>query len=291
MRDQAYKLRILANRQQPEQATAVSGPRVIAITSGKGGVGKTNISVNLGLALAMMGKRVVLFDADLGLANGEVLLGVAPKYSLFDALFGDKAIEDIVVTAPYKMRLISGGSGIQELANLDRAQQARVVEMLSYFKDSTDYLLIDTGAGINKSVLGFLAASQEVLVVVTPEPTSLTDAYSLIKVLSRYKLHDKVYLVVNRVTGDKDAQQAARKIKLVAKKFLGFNIEHIGSVAEDAAVLRAVRNQQPFIIAEPNAGSSKSVEQLARLLANEDLDAVKSGAIDGFFGRLMRLFG
>lgn len=292
MRDQAHKLRMLAKRRTPPPIVdVISGPRVIAVTSGKGGVGKTNLAVNLGLALAKMGKRIVLFDADLGLSNGEVLLGVSPRFSLYDALYAGKGIEDIVTKVAYGMRLVSGGSGIQELANLDRAQRSRIVEMLTYFRDSTDYLLIDTGAGISKNVLGFVAAAQEVIVVVTPEPTSLTDGYSLIKVLSRYRVHEKVYLVVNRVKGETDAAQTARKIQLVAKKFLGFEIEHIGSVYDDPAVPRAVRNQQPFVLTEPHSLPSREVEELARFFTRDDRQTEGAKAIEGFFGRLLKLFG
>lgn len=291
MRDQAYKLRLLARHRTPAVTRVAGGPRVIAVTSGKGGVGKSNLSVNLGLALARRGRRVVLFDADLGLSNGEVLLGVTPRFNLYDVLYADKSMKDIVTTVAYNMRLVSGGSGIQELANLDRAQRARIVEMMNYFRDSTDFLLIDTGAGINRNVLGFVAAAPEVIVVVTPEPTSLTDGYSLVKVLSRHRLHEKVYLVVNRVRGEAEARQTARKIQLVAGKFLDFEVQHIGSVDEDPAVPRAVRNQQPFVLAEPEAAPSRDVEALARFFAADERPAAGTPAIDGFFGRLLRLFG
>ncbi len=163
------------------------GPRAIAVASGKGGVGKTSLSVNLALCLAKMGLKVTLFDADLGLANAEVLLGLFPSFSLYEVLYGDKTIEEITVQGPLGINVVSGGSGCLEMANLDHARRQRLLKMFNQFSGPDDIIIIDNGAGINKNVLGFVAAAGEVIIVVTPDPTSLTDAYALIKVLDNFK--------------------------------------------------------------------------------------------------------
>jgi flagellar biosynthesis protein FlhG len=260
---------------------------VIAVTSGKGGVGKTNLSVNLGITLARMGKRVFLFDADLGLANVEVLLGLTPAYTLYDVLYRGKRLEDIVVSGPFDLQIIPGGAGMQELANLDSSQRARLIDMLSYLR-TAEFLLIDTGAGISRSVLGFVAAAQEVFLVVTPEPTSLTDAYSLIKILARHKVHDEISLIVNRATGEHEATEAAAKLQLVCRKFLKFTVRHIGSIVEDQVVVRAVKNQEPFVVTEPNSPAAREVQNIARYLLSGTLSP--PGAVDSFISRLFRLF-
>jgi flagellar biosynthesis protein FlhG len=289
MRDQAHKLRSLAHRViRPQVRVGPAVTRVIVITSGKGGVGKTNLAVNLGLTLARMQKRVLLFDADLGLANIDVLLGLAPALTLYDVLYRGKRLEDIVVTAPFDMQIIPGGAGIQELANLDNSQRARLIDMLSYLR-TAEFLLIDTGAGISRNVLGFVAAAQEVILVVTPEPTALTDAYGLIKILARYKVHSEISLVVNRVTGDREAGQAAAKLQLVCGKFLNFTVRHIGSIGEDPMVVRAVKNQEPFVLVEPNSVAARDVQSIARYLLSGDVQTA-TGAVDNFISRLVRLF-
>jgi|Deesub1362A_J573_1020465.scaffolds.fasta_scaffold00029_32 flagellar biosynthesis protein FlhG len=289
MRDQAYKLRTLAHRViRPRVQVDPTITRVIAITSGKGGVGKTNLSVNLGLALARMGKRVFLFDADLGLANVEVLLGLNPPHTLYDVLYRGKRLEDVVVTGPFNLQIIPGGTGIQELANLDSSQRERLIDMLSYLR-TAEFLLIDTGAGISRSVLGFVAAAREVILVVTPEPTSLTDAYSLIKILARYKVHSEIGLVINRAASEREAAEAAVKLQLVCGKFLRFTVRHIGSIAEDPVVIRAVKNQEPFVLVEPNSVAAREVEAIARYLLSGEIQPA-AGAVDSFIGRLFRLF-
>lgn len=289
MRDQAHNLRSLAHGIiRPRVELDPAATRVIAITSGKGGVGKTNLTVNLGLALARTSRRVFLLDADLGLANIDVLLGLTPTHSLYDVLYGVKRLEDIVVTGPFDVQVIPGGAGIQELANLDSAQRARLINMLSYLR-TADFLLIDTGAGISRNVLGFVAAAREVVLVVTPEPTSLTDAYSLIKILARHKVHSEVSLVVNRAASEHEAEQAAAKMQLVCGEFLKFTVRHIGSIGEDPAVVRAVKNQEPFITAAPNSVAARDVQNLARYFLSGQIQAT-TGAVDSFIGRLFRLF-
>ena len=271
------------------------GSRVIAVSSGKGGVGKTSLVVNLAITLAAMNQRVVIFDADLGLANAEVLLGITPLNTLFDCLYGDKDIEDIIIPGPPGVKLVSGGSGFLELANLDSARRQQVIESLSYFDRESDFLIIDTGAGISKNVLGFVAAASEVIVVVTPEPTSLTDAYSLIKVLSMFKIHSEVMLVVNRAGDEREATRTAQKIERVVSQFLQCRVNSIGWIMEDRMVSQAVKDQEPFSMFQPHSPASQSMTRIAKYLItgkhNTGTWSHTGTGARGFIQRLSKLFG
>jgi len=289
MRDQAVRLRFAAQAPPLQKIhTGTGGPRVIAVASGKGGVGKTSLVVNLGLVLGRMQQRVLLLDADLGLANVEILMGLAPRFSLRDVLYGDKHIRDVVTPTAYGVRVVSGGSGLYELANLDSAQQARLLDMLLYFRDDTDCILIDTGAGINKNVIGFTAAAGEVIVVITPEPTSLTDAYSLLKVLARFGIVTEARVVVNRAAGDREGEQVAARLASAAERFLRLPVRHLGTIPEDAAVATAVMRQHPLVLAHPASPAARQIAAIAhRLLHREAVPACQGN----FVSRLLRAFG
>ncbi|MCL5058554.1 MAG: MinD/ParA family protein [Actinobacteria bacterium] len=269
------------------------GSRVIAVSSGKGGVGKTSLVVNLGITLASLGQRVVIFDADLGMANAEVMMGITPHYTLFDCVYGHKDIEDVIIPGPLGVQLVSGGSGFLELANLDGSRRQQLVDSLSYFDRESDFLLIDTGAGISKNVLGFVAAASEVIVVITPEPTSLADAYSLIKVLAMFKVHSEVMIVVNKAGDEREARRTAQKIESLVEQFLQIRISSIGWIVEDKLVTQAVKSQEPFSLFHPNSQPGLSITKIARRLISGQQDegpAVENGA-RGFIRRLTRLFG
>jgi flagellar biosynthesis protein FlhG len=267
----------------------VKGPRVIAVTSGKGGVGKSNITLNLALALADAGQRVVLFDADLGLANVEVLLGLKPKYTLYDFLYHDISLNDIIMTGPKDIHIISGGSGVMELANLNVNALKHLRDSMQAFDTSVDVVLVDTGAGLSKNVLAFVAAAQELMVVVTPEPTSITDAYGLIKVLSKYNIHKEVKVIVNKALNAQEAELTIQKIRVAAEHFLpNINIQYLGNIPEDANVVQAVKEQKPFVLYNPNSLASKSIKAVANQLIG--LDHQATGGVSGFFNRLTRLF-
>ncbi|NTW05871.1 MAG: MinD/ParA family protein [Peptococcaceae bacterium] len=267
--------------------------RVIAVSSGKGGVGKTNLVVNLAITLAGLGKRVAVFDADLGLANVEVLMGVSPPYTLFDCLYGDKTIDEIIVPGPNGVRLVSGGSGFLELANLGNKKRRRLIESLSYFDRETDFLLIDTGAGISKNTLGFVAAASEAIVVITPEPTSLTDAYSLIKAMAMFKVHDEAMLVVNRAINRQEAISASDRIEKVAGQFLDIKINTIGWIMEDKLVVQCVKKQEPYSQFYPKSQVSQSVAAIAKYLieGSHQKEYWHQGGANGFISRLAKLFG
>ncbi|MFZ5632052.1 MAG: MinD/ParA family protein [Bacillota bacterium] len=278
----------------PEEELNCAPARVIAVSSGKGGVGKTSLVVNLAITLAAMGQRVVIFDADLGLANAEVLMGITPPSTLFDCLYGDKDMEDIVIPGPCGVKLVSGGSGFLELANLDSARRQRLIESLAYFDREADFLIIDTGAGISKNVLGFVAAASEVIVVVTPEPTSLTDAYSLIKVLAMFKVHSEVMLVINRAVDEREARRTAQRVENVVGQFLQIRVNTIGWIMEDRLVSQAVKNQEPFSMFYPHSLPGQSISLIAKYLTTGQQQAgswagAGSGA-RGFIRRLARLF-
>lgn len=241
--------------------------RVITITSGKGGVGKTSIVANLGFALTRIGKRVVILDADLGLGNLDVLLGIAPKYNLSHVLTGQKLIEEVMVEGPGKIRILPASSGIQELTRLTREQKIEILTQLDRLSAATDILLIDTGAGISSNVMYFNAAAQEVLVAVAPEPTSITDAYALMKVLSLRYAVKHFQLIVNLAATVQEADEVYRQLSLVAGRFLDISIEYLGYVLFDEHVTKCVRQQKVVSELYPGTQASRSFGYLAKRLS------------------------
>ncbi len=270
--DQADKLRKMVQEQTAPRNVA----RVITITSGKGGVGKSSISVNLAIALAKLGNRVIILDADFGLANVEVMLGIRPKYNLADLMFKGKNLNEIITEGPENIGFISGGSGIQELTNLTKDQIVYLIQKLVELDEKADIILIDTGAGISDSVLEFVAASSEVLLVATPEPTSITDAYALLKTLNRrmdISLQDTVIkMVSNRVETSEEGKELYDKLSLVVSKFLNLQLEYLGAIAQDAIVSKAVIKQKPAISSFPNSNFTKTIYSFADKLCLNDAD-------------------
>ena len=241
--------------------------RVISITSGKGGVGKTSIVANLGYAFTRMGKKVLILDADLGLGNLDVLLGLAPKYNLSHVIMEEKRIEDILIEGPGKMKILPASSGIQELTNLTRKQKINILTQLDQLIDSVDVLLIDTAAGISSNVMDFNATAQDIVVVVSPEPTSITDAYALVKVLS-LKYSEKVCkLLVNRTTRPEEGREVFRQLHLVTDRFLDINIEYLGCILDDEKVTRGVKSQKIVCELFPDTQASRCFRDLARKIS------------------------
>ncbi len=241
--------------------------RVIAITSGKGGVGKTSIVANLGFAFTQQGKKVLILDADLGLGNLDVLLGLAPRYNLSHVIMEEKTMSDILVDGPGDMKILPASSGIQELTHLTRNQKINILTQLDELIDCVDILLIDTAAGISSNVMDFNATAQEIVVVVSPEPTSITDAYALMKVLS-LKYSEKVCkLLVNRTIQPEEGREVFRQLHLVTDRFLDLDIEYLGCVLNDDKVTRGVKNQKIVSELFPETEASRCFRELARKIS------------------------
>ena len=252
------------NRACGKEKSRGSNAKIIAITSGKGGVGKTNIVANLGFALSRLGKKVLIFDADLGLGNLDILLGLAPKYNLSHVIMGDKTVSEILIKGPGGIRILPASSGIQELTELTESQTARIFSELETLMDSTDILLIDTAAGISSNVLYFNFIAQEIVVVVSPEPTSITDAYALMKVLSIKYSEKKFKLLVNMVADEQEAKEVFRQLNLVAGQFLDISIEYFGHVLSDKNVTRCVKSQKLISEIYPDFPASSCFKSLAK---------------------------
>ena len=240
--------------------------RVIAITSGKGGVGKTNIVANLGYALCKAGQRVLIFDADLGLGNLDVLLGLTPTYNLSHVIEGEKRLSEIIINGPGNLKILPASSGIQKMTRLTYSQKLDVFTELNTLLSSYDIVLIDTAAGISSNVLYFNASANEIMVVVTPEPTSITDAYALMKILS-VKYQEKHFrLLVNLVKSEKEADEVSRQLCMVTNRFLDVSIEHFGSVLTDENVKRGVRKQKVVSEWAPMTQASRNFSEIAHRL-------------------------
>jgi flagellar biosynthesis protein FlhG len=249
--------------------------RIITISSGKGGVGKTNIVANLGYALCRFGKRVLILDADLGLGNLDVLLGLTPEYNLSHVIRGEKTLSDIVVPGPGRLRILPAASGIQEMTALTLKERYEVFRQLNDFMRDFDIMLIDTAAGISSNVLYFNINADEVIVVAAPEPTSITDAYALMKVLSVKYGSDHFKLVVNSVASEQEADEVYRQISLVADRFLNIKIEFYGGIALDENVKKGVRQQKVVSELAPLSKASRNFSTLARKIAATPFDESK----------------
>ena len=268
--DQAEQLRnVIKVHNQNNMNTA----RVVAVTSGKGGVGKSNVSVNLAACLRKAGKRVIIFDADFGLANIEIMFGAMPKYNLSDVIFHGKSIQEIITQGPMEIGFISGGSGIVSLNSLQPEQIKYLVKSINELNNLADYIIIDTGAGISEQVLEFVMTSPEIILVTTPEPTSLTDSYSLLKTLFKKKEFNPndtvIHVVANKVHSTEDARAVYEKLNSVIAQFLHGNLNYLGMIPQDLAVEHAVRQQKVVSISEPNSKAAKAFEILASNLLQD----------------------
>lgn len=267
--DQAEQLRIL-------KAGQVNRPlaRVITVTSGKGGVGKSNTSINLAIHFKKMGYRVIILDADFGLANIEIMFGAIPKHNLCDLIYQGKNIKDIITWGPMGVGFISGGSGIAGMSNLNRDYLNYIIQNLVELDSLADIIIVDTGAGISDSVLEFLVAGGEVLLVTTPEPTSITDSYSLLKALSRHPRYNKettsIKMIANRVAREEDGRNLFEKLNAVVERYLKMPISYLGSIPQDEKLLKAVMQQTPVSLQNPTAKSSQAYEEMAYKLMNKD---------------------
>ncbi|MEI6336907.1 MAG: MinD/ParA family protein, partial [Methylococcaceae bacterium] len=237
--------------------------RVIAITSGKGGVGKTNLSVNIGIALAQRGRRVALLDADMGLANVDILLGIYPKFNLSHVLSGEKTLAEIMLNGPSGLKVIPGASGIQKMAELSTIEQAALIHAFSDIDQDLDVLIVDTAAGISASVVNFARACQEIIVVVCDEPTSLTDAYAFIKLLNRDYNLSNFHVLTNMVKTIQQGQALFQKLTKVTDHYLDVTVRFLGAVPYDEYLRKSVQKQTPVVVAFPESKSSVAVKEVA----------------------------
>lgn len=285
--DQAEQLRKLVSKQERPQSAA----RVITVTSGKGGVGKTSIAVNLAIQMRRMGKRVIILDADFGLANIEVMLGVRPQYNLADLMFRGKNLTEIITKGPEDIGFISGGSGIQELARMTKEQVIYLTQKLVELDSMADVIIVDTGAGIADNVLEFVTASSEVLLVATPEPTSITDAYALLKALNRRSGFSRDYtnikMISNRVNSEAEGRNLYEKMSVVVDKFLNIQPEFMGIIPQDDLISKAVMLQRPVTLAYPNCPAAKALQEIAAKLCDAPEAEGKKG-ITGLFSEMIR---
>lgn len=264
--DQAEKLRNIVKKNQKPVPKA----RIFTVTSGKGGVGKSNLAVNLAVQMQKRGKRVIIFDADFGLANVEIMFGAIPKFNLSDLIYRGKSIREIITPGPMDIGFISGGSGITGVNNLTKEQLRFLISNLEKLDELADVIIIDTGAGISDNVLEFVMASPEILLLVTSEPSSLTDAYSLLKAVHRNEefrqAQSKIKVISNRVISEEEGVGIYEKLNAVVGQFLNGDLEYLGIIPQDALVEKAVRQQQPVSILYPDAKATKAFEQLSSYL-------------------------
>jgi len=270
--DQAEKLRSMVKASNRENAAENfrGFARLITVTSGKGGVGKSNTTVNLAVQFRKMGYRVIIFDADFGLANVEVMFGAIPHYNLSDLIFRGKSLEEIIVEGPMGIQFVSGGSGVSELSNLTKENVRYLAEKLMQLERMADIIIVDTGAGIADSVMEFVKISEEVVLVTTPEPTSIMDSYALLKALSRSEGFDsgrtRVHVMANRVMEEGEGNALYEKLKVVVDKFLGIELHFLGIVPYDVNVSKAIMQQKPVSIVNRTTKASLAYEEIAKNL-------------------------
>lgn len=279
MIDQAARLRqIVENKAEINPMhLANSTARVMAITSGKGGVGKTNLAVNLAIALRRLKQRVLIIDADIGMANVDVILGSRSKKHLLNLLDYDTNLDDILQEGPYGIKYISGGSGIEKAIDFSYEERNLLMQKLADCGKIADIILVDTGAGLGKNVMDFILAADEVLLITTPEPTALTDAYAIMKAYSLYARHKNIKLIINRVYDVGESREVATKLSQTSERFLGMKIDCLGYIYEDAAVRHAVRKQTPLMMYKPSSTAAKCVQELANGVVFGSKMTVKRG--------------
>jgi flagellar biosynthesis protein FlhG len=295
--DQASSLRRLAAQKRarasspkPAEQPPAKPMRTLCVTSGKGGVGKTNLVVNLALAFTRMGRKTLILDADLGLANVDVVLGLNPAYTVQDVFSGRKTIGEVLVTGPGGVRILPAASGVTQLSNLSSAEKMLLLQALDGLPDDIDMLIVDTSAGISDTVLYFNIAAQERLVVATGEPTSLTDAYALMKVLYSQHQERKFQLVVNNVPGPLEAKEVYRKLSTAVDHFLGgLSLDYLGFIPTDALVSKAVIMQKPFLESYPGCSASLALNALAKTILSRPIEDPSRGNIKFFWKRLIEL--
>ncbi|MBQ3789416.1 MAG: MinD/ParA family protein [Lachnospiraceae bacterium] len=287
--DQATGLRNMMQHQSAARPRA----RVITVTSGKGGVGKSNVSINLAIQLKKLGQRVIILDADLGLANIEIMFGTVPKFNLSDLIYQGKSIREIITWGPMEVGFISGGSGITRMSQLDREYLTYIIQNLAELDAIADTVIIDTGAGISPTVMEFLVASGEIILVTTPEPTSITDSYSLLKALNQnprfMREQTTIRVLSNLVNSDNEGQVLFNKLNAVVARYLKLPLHYLGSIPRDQALSNAVMQQMPVSLHDPYARSTRAFERIVgELTDNEELKKTRSRGMAAFFSHMLK---
>ncbi len=278
--DQAAGIRKMAQN-------TIKPVRVIAITSGKGGVGKTNVSVNLGVSLAQRGRQVALLDADMGLANVDILLGLSPQFNLSHVLQGEKTLNEIMLTTADGLRVIPASSGIQQMSELSTMEQAGVIRAFSELDQNLDILIVDTAAGISSSVVNFARASQEIIVVICDEPTSLTDAYAYIKLLNRDFGIGAFHIIANMVQSIQQGQQLFTKLTKVTDRYLDISLDYVGAIPFDDCLRKAVQKQKPVVEVFPQSKATLAIKNLAHKIDNWPIKNCPGGYLEFFVERMI----
>ncbi|MBD5487625.1 MAG: MinD/ParA family protein [Lachnospiraceae bacterium] len=287
--DQAEQLRnIIKASIQPQRPLA----RVITVTSGKGGVGKSNTAINLAIQFRKMGQKVIILDADFGLANIEIMFGTVPKHNLCDLIYQGKSIRDIITWGPMEVGFISGGSGIAGMSNLSKDYLSYIIQNLVELDEMADTIIVDTGAGISDAVLEFLVASGEILLVTTPEPTSITDSYSLLKALGRHPRYSadtsQIKVIANKVFSEAEAEALYEKLEAVVSRYLKVPISYLGMIPQDNQLEKAVMQQKPVSLDNPKARSALAYETIAARLMNKELNRnVTKRGMAAFFSHII----
>jgi len=280
--DQASKLRELVRDAKPRA-------RTIAITSGKGGVGKTNVAVCLAISLAERGKKVILLDADLGLANVDILLGVNPPCNLSDVIDGAKTVREVILPAPGGISIVPGASGITRIANLPDSQRHLLLEKFYEIESLADHIIIDTAAGVSRNVINIASPADDIIVIATPEPTSITDAYAAIKMISGEPAHGRIHLLLNMVKGHDEAQIISSRIASVCSQFLGMHLMKLGFILYDEKVPHSVMKRRPVLLEYPRSGASQCIRNIGRRLCRENGNPLNDKR-KGFFSSVAQLF-
>jgi len=284
MLDQASRLRQMVFEKQETMEESNNNTKIFTITSGKGRVGKSNMVINLAISLKKLGKKVLVLDADLGMGNVDVLIGTIPRYTIFDIILNNKSVNEVVINGPLGIKILCGGTGLSRLDDLNRLQREVLINKLGEIKDF-DYILIDTGAGINRTVMAFIECSHEVFIVTTPEPTALTDAYSLLKTICNHNVKNKAKVIVNKVLTKEEGNNT---FSSSANRFLGANLVHLGNIAEDKKLVQAVRMQRPVVLSFPKSEVSENIEAIAKEL--EGISYSKGNSIQGIFKKMLNIF-
>ncbi|MEW5785285.1 MAG: MinD/ParA family protein [Bacillota bacterium] len=294
MTDQAEKLRGAAGRadlQSPALRKTPTGCRVVTVASGKGGVGKTSLVLNLALTLTKMHYRVVVFDADLGLANVDVLVNAVARYNLGDVISGERDIREIIIEGPLNLKIVPGGTGLYDLANLDQEQRRMLLEKLKDLENEGDVLIIDAAAGLSRSVISFIGAADDFILVTTPEPTALTDAYGVLKVIAEQGLRKQIYVVVNFARQMQQGDRAFERLKRVTRRYLpALELLYLGEMRYDDVVSKAVYDFVPFVLSYPRSAAALSLSRIAWRYTAGDNRCLVDERQAGFFGRLKDFF-